>query len=302
MSPFYSRIILSVTLLVGGVTWWMSAQNLDHQKMLAYTPNVASLKGSPYGKILAFAAQGPIDFYWHQGQSHDDIEIFNAETNGEFQCAAGCAAGCEVHIHDHDHHSEQHGDTILTTEAPWHVSAKEEIKKLVAYTRRRTNEVPISPKHDKYLQSEIEDKLKFAYQLDPTNTTNYSNYYYFLSVSNLGRSEADLEKCIALAQETLSICKQDQFDPSSWVTAVVASHDIAEYSIANSDQYSQKEIDAYLEEFDFCLSEYRKVLLSSLDSKRFISNIRINEMEEHIRFTLKLKESLDVTYKRLFDH
>ncbi|MGJ8676816.1 MAG: hypothetical protein ACSHX0_04820 [Akkermansiaceae bacterium] len=292
MKNYYTCIILAVCFLLGGGLWLANAQSFNKKNQLSYIPNVASVKGSPYGKILAFAMQGPIDFYWHQGQTHGDAEVFNAE--GEFECSVGCA---DCGAHGEGSSLAVSGFPVVST--PWYVNAKEKVRKLSAFTRRRTNNKPLASEHRIYLQSTIEDKLKFAYELDPTNYVNYGNYHIFLSSDNLGGSTADTKRAFDLSLKTLSLCKQESYDPSSWLTASLAAYDVANYIAGNYSDHSELEANQAMLDLDFCIIEYQRLAEELIFSDRYLSDVRIDELEYHMINVVSLRNALQVYMKRV---
>lgn len=45
-------------------------------------PNILSLNGSPFGKTIAMAMQGPVDVYWHEGEAHDHVHAPGESCSG----------------------------------------------------------------------------------------------------------------------------------------------------------------------------------------------------------------------------
>jgi len=88
------RITTCGSLLLGVGLWAGFSIRFNDKGSLAYDSNPASVKGSPYGKVLALAMQGPIDFYWHQGETHSHSEILNDDHS--------------EHSHSHSGHSHDH--------------------------------------------------------------------------------------------------------------------------------------------------------------------------------------------------
>ena len=81
-------------MLLGVALWCGFATRFNAEKKLSYEPNPGSVKGSPYGKVLALAMQGPIDFYWHQGQTHEHVVTLNKLGDHDENCT-----GCGHHDH-----------------------------------------------------------------------------------------------------------------------------------------------------------------------------------------------------------
>lgn len=331
MNPLLSKLTVSCTLLLGIGLWSGMAQKFDAQSKLSYEPNVGCIKGSPYGKIAALAMQGPIDFYWHKGKTHED-EIILAADNGHdhgegHKHGAHCADGCEDHADhhqdqvshqeqvsqqaEHDHGAHQHGEDcgcsahdeadqlVAGQNEPFHIRAKMQIKKMAAAAHRKTDGKPLSPAHQQYLQGVTEDKLRLAYELDPANYTNYGNYHLFIATTSFGRSDADASAAVELAQRTLEFCKKDKNDPASWVTAAGAAYNIIYHIGTYYEEYSIAEAKGSLAEFDHCMSEYVRLRDLSLEDGRILSRERLDEMEARIKYLNKLRRAQGEYMKRV---
>lgn len=324
-SPVSSKVAIPFVLLTGVALWAGYAKRFDAEGKLAYEPNVACLKGSPYGKILALAMQGEIDFYWHRGSTHEHAEVLNEEHHHH---GDGHHHHGDGHHHHHGHggHSHQHdfqvGDVDVaehgdccdcgsnenasknvsaaeTQQKSLRQRAKEAIKMMAATAHRRTDNKPLTPAHAKYLQESIEDKLRLAYELDPSNYTNYGNYHLFIASTTFGKNVADDDEAVAIARKTLDFCKKDDIDPASWVTAASAAYNIIYHIGRYHDQFTVTEAKASLAEFDFCVQKYNELLDRAIAEGRIVSEERYREMLERIRYLGKLREAQGAYMKRM---
>lgn len=285
MKPIVYKVIVTSGLIAGFSLWFLSAKNLNNRGEFDYTPNVATLKGSPYGKIVALAVQGPIDLYWHEGQTHADAHVHSPGEDME-----------------HDHSDDDDESKVASEEnLVWHVRGKNFIGKMGAFSRRKTNGRRLSKAHIHYLQTVTENKLKFAYELDSTNYVNYGNYHYFLSMSDVGNASGDIDRAFALAGDTLELCQNDSYDPSSWVTATMASYDRLFYMSIRIDDYSVSDLEAALIVFDDSMSGYKRLMSDLQMSQRFISVAREKELALQMRLYSKLRESYGIYVARLSD-
>jgi len=281
-------------LFLGCGIWVGGALTLKKKGRLSYDVNIATLKGSPYGKVLALAMQGPIGLYFHKGESH--------ETSRALGKPHVHADGSICH-EDHDHHEEadhptEHDESLKGKESPLHLRAKDQIKKMTAYAHRKTDGRPLTAAHEKFLQSENEDMLKLAYELDPSNYTNYNNYHLFLSVNDFGKHNMNQEAALALAQHTLDYCKRDDVDPASWLTAASAAYNVITYIGWHLEKFTKEQILESLSEFDQCMEQYDKLLEESQKKGFQIPNARLEEMKERARFLKKLRKAQGVYLKR----
>ena len=283
MNSNLSKPTICAALLTGTVLWIGMALKFEAEEKLSYEPNVACLKGSPYGKIMALALQGPIDLWWHKGTTHKHVAINHDHDEG-------CSDAC------HGHHGPEttHDEETQTLHA-W----KEGLKRMEANTYRKTSGRNLSKAHAQFIQDETEDKLRLAYELDPTNFTNYGNYHFFLAMNELGRADADHDAALSLALKTLDVCKEDEVDPASWLTAASAAFNIAEHIAKNNSHYTIVEAKGSLAEFDFCIQRHEFLLKQAWHEGRVISSKRIEEMNARKVHLMKLRKALGVTMKRL---
>ncbi len=282
-----------IACVLGGVLWGGIGNVLNREGRFSFNPNIASLKGSPYGKVLALAMQGPIGLYFHKGESHETLEALgkpHVHEDGHV-----CFENHEEHQHAEKHESEKH----VESEEPLHIRAKEQIKKMQAYAHRKTDGEALTPAHEHYLQSEIEDKLKLAYEMDPSNYTNYGNYHLFLVTSNYGKSDYDDDAGLALAKKTLEYCKSDKVDPQSWVTALSAAYNVSFYIGRYHEKFTFKQAEDSLREFDQCKQIYDELLEASQRNGLHIPKARFLEMKERVRYVVKLREAQGIYFNRI---
>lgn len=303
------RLITGSSLLIGMGLWVGLSVHFDSEDKLSYEPNPVTVKGSPYGKVLALAMQGPIDIYWHSGQSHEHAEALNVEHEHQDGTSHSHADHAHDHGHDHPHEPALEVASESTTDEsrelaekkhkPLHTRAKEKLKLMEATGHRKTDGSPISPAHRKYLQSVTEDKLVLAYELDPTNYTNYGNLHLFVATTTFGKSPADDNKAVALAEKTLVACKSDTTDPASWVTAMSAAYNIIYHIGQYHEAFTVVEAKASLKEFDDSFAKYEELLDDAVANGRIVSVARLEELNERVRYMKKLRYAQGVYMKRM---
>ena len=302
------RIIASGSMLLGIGLWVGFSLHLDNGKKLDCELNPASVKGSPYGKVFALAMQGPIDLYWHFGETHESAELLNAEhthpdgtshshedglDHGYGEGASTVERSVILTPDESNKAVEDGGVKVFTKQV------KDEFKLMGATAKRKTDGTPLSSVHRRYIQSVIEDKVRLAYELDPTNYTNYGNLHLFLSVNDLGGSAADAKQAQNLAVKTLAICKKDEVDPSSWVTAASAAYNIIYHIGLYHNEYTVEEAKSSLKDFDDCIARYEVLLESAIQEGRIVSETRFLELEERVRFLRKIRKAQGVYMKRM---
>jgi hypothetical protein len=292
------KLIMCLACLLGVALWIGMAQKFDSEDRLSYNPNVACVKGSPYGKVFALAMQGPIDFYNHDhGHEHDQVHQFDHVY--DYDDGHGNDERCFESIAERDVVAPSN---VVEVNIPVVEKAQLVIKQMEANTHRKTNDEPLSIVHRQHLQGEIEDKLRFAYELDPTNYTNYGNYHLFLYTSSFGRATADEEAALSLARHTYSLCMLDTMDPASSVTAASAAYNIISHIGRHHSNYSISEAKQSLENFDHCIDQYFNILSAALLEGRVIPQSRLAEMKERVSYLSKLRKAQGVYMKRIMSN
>ena len=292
------------TLAVGAGLWGGMAKKFNAENALSYEPNIACVKGSPYGKVLALAVQGPIDFYWHAGQTHTDAETLK---EGKTACADGCT--------DHNHSlpaQEEHGEDCgcgahdepntairKIDSKPFQQRAKDQIRKMAASAHRKTDGAALSQAHQDYLQGVTEDKLRLAYELDPSNYTNYGNYHLFIATTTFGKDEADDDRAVELAKKTIAFCKNDTVDPASWLTAASAAYNVIFHIGRYHQDFTIDEAKESLADFDSYIINFERLSQESLAEGRVLSEARLKEMQVRARYLGKLRKAQGVYMKKV---
>ena len=291
MNSYPAKLTMCCALVTGAALWGGMAVKFASEDKLSYEPNVACLKGSPYGKIFALAMQGPIGFYWHEGKTHEHASTLA----DDHEHHAGCADGC----HGHQAEAAATGAELREGNISFRVRTQEKIKQMEASVHRKTNGEPLTVAHKQFIQGEIEDKLRLAYELDPTNYTNYGNYHLFLYTTSYGKAEADEDAALDIAHQTLETCKQDELDPASWVTAANAAYNIIDHIGRHHKDYSVAQAKASLAEFDSCIGRHEELLAQALRDGRAIPAPRLTEMEERVAYMKKLRKAQGGYMKRV---
>jgi len=294
MNPFVKKTITAFILLVGLGLWGVFALQLQEDDQLDFEPNIACINGSPYGKILVLVMQGSISTYFHEGQRHEDAEFLKADDGG---------SGHEEHEHGEDcgcdAHANAEKEKAVPAVPPAHVRAKRYIRTLDAYTHRKTDGYVLTPAHRKYLQVITEDKLRFAYELDPSNRTNYEGLYLYLATNSLGRSEANSEAALALARRTLAYSKREDVDPNSLLTAASAAYDIGFYISQHPDQFTMEEAMASLAEYRACLEKYEMLLDQSSEKGFVVTTESLFQMNEQAKLLIVRLHAQEKYLKRI---
>lgn len=301
-----THITTAAIALAGAGMWYAAGSSLENGGHFESQPNPLGIKRSPYGQVLAMAIQTPIDGDWHGGlEIHDHAHGEGCESCDHH--AEPVVADAHDHDgdcdHDHDHGvcEHDHGDS----EACGHgcedhdaASGESLLDHLTLAVSQRTNPNPPTAGHQFYLRREIEKKLRFAYELDPSHFANYNSYHLFLTQRQLGTRhvsvESTREAAFDLADHTIRYCLRESSDPRPALTAASAAYNVLEQMLlADEDVYSLEEMAEQLGVVDFCIKRHIELLEASVRSGQLelLSPQRQAELLDRSTFTRKLRES-----------
>jgi hypothetical protein len=329
-----SSITSSALAIAGFGLWSYAGSQLKNNGNFEYDPNPLGLKRSPYGQVIAMAIQAPIDADWHggleihdmppaPGESHDEDHACEDEhCDHDHSVAQDEHGSCGDPDCDHDHGHVGHDHALAENkEHAGHEGCSDPhctsdhgasdpaprslISRLSKAVTQRTNHHPPSPAHKFYLRQEIEKKLRFAYNLDPSHYANYNAYNLFITESTLGTSKATQgvlnAHAIRLAEGTMRYCLSETTDPRPALTAASAAYNIFERRMLSEDKPSTNELREQLAMIDFCLNRHFQLLQESFGNGLWasLSPLRQKEVTDRSAFTLKLRDSAEKTIMRL---
>lgn len=299
-----STITTSALALTGlGLAWYAGGQ-LQGKGSFDYHPNPLGLKASPYGQVIAMAIQAPIDADWHGALEIHDMPSGAEEPHDNSVCED---ESCD---HDHGHELAKHDEGCSDSDCTHDHGATSQptgslIDRLSKAVTQRNNPNPPTAGHKFYIRRQIEKKLQFAYELDPSHYANYAAYNLFLTQSSLGTAEDSQEevtrKVTLLAEGTIRYCLHETSDPRPALTAASAAYNILERQFINPETHSNSEMRELLGVMDFCLKRYFELLQESIDNNNWslLSEMRQNEVLSRSKFALKLREATEQTIVRL---
>ncbi|MGD9420825.1 MAG: hypothetical protein Q7R22_017950 [Verrucomicrobiota bacterium JB025] len=290
MSRLPSIAITSGLIGCGVLAWALAGRPLTANKNLAVPLNPMGINGSPYGQVFAMALQGPISNEFHLGVVG----------------TSGCNCGDPSHDHG-DHSCPVHDATTESTTADNSPTGR--MKHLIATmakaNKERTNPKPPSKAQKLYLSRQAEEKLRFAYRLDPSHYANYAALHLFL-VENLGKhSDIATRYAAKLGDETIQYCLKQKSDPRPSLTAAAACTHMLQ--IMFEDQKSaEPRFDAaimrqYLDLLDYCIAHY-VTIAKQWDQNgnwELLSPMRIQECDDRLTFITRIREACEKTIIRI---
>jgi hypothetical protein len=276
------NLAINISLAVTGVALWSyGATRLSADGDFDYRPNPLGLKMSPYGQVIALAVQGGIDSDWHGADARD--------SDGK-----ACSTCGHHHTHDAGGHScgspekeEGTGKSLLT--------------RLEGAVSERTNPRPATRGHKFYLRRQVEDRLRFAYELDPSNYANYNSYHLFLTEPAVGTRRVLTSRVMELARLTISYSLREESDPRPALTAASAAGNILELMFLHRDHHTVDQMREQLQILDYALTRHRQLAEAWIESGDFqrLSVARQDEMLERLYFVNKVREASAATIQRL---
>jgi hypothetical protein len=270
---------ISIGLIGGGII----AGSFAVRPLIAHSEwdaplNPLGINGSPYGEILAMAMQGQID--------------------NHFKGAMGGGA------RPHEASKETAPRHPVTSQS---LGGRFEnlLASLDHVTEIRTNTKSISETHKRYLRRQVENKLRFAYQLDPAHYANYNSLHFFLTEPELGTHPELTPSAAKLAENTIQYCLKQDNDPRPALTAAAATSNILELMfndhLNSQPKFSTVQMHQYLNLLDHCIARYVQISRAWDQTKNWdlLSPQRITECDERFNFIRHFRGSAEGTIRRI---
>jgi hypothetical protein len=274
-------IAISACLVGSGVcAWAIAGRPLVANPDLNPPLNPLGINGSPYGEVFAMAMQGPIDTNFHG------------------------ALGGGGHQHTDDGECASCQDAEKSAASP-NQGFQNLLTSLEKASEIRTNPKSSSEAHKRYLRRQVEDKLRFAYQLDPAHYANYNSLHFFLTEPALGTRPELTPSAAKLAEDTIQYCLKQDNDPRPALTAAAATSNILELMFNDQQKpeprFQTSQMRQYLNLLDHCIERYARIAKQWDASNNWdlLSPQRIAECDDRFTFICKFRESAAGTIDRL---
>jgi len=295
--------VTAALIVVGlGVSVW-SGLRLSQKEELAVPLNPCGVNRSPYGEVFAMALQGPINKNFHVGMfgaTPEEMAILNKEHQHEAPPKPG-----SLLIVKPDPEEEARKQAIAAKHRGILDRMQVFIDEMNEGHVRRTNPLPASDLLKFYLRRQAEDKLRFAYRLDPSHYANYAALHFFLIEGITTRPEL-AAGAAQLARETIDYCLSIDYDPRPALTAAAACTHILHIMFTaerlnEEKQYSPDEMQAVLDELDVCIEAYHRIAADWDKNGNWqrISTQRFQECNERIHFVTNIRNAAEKTIERI---
>jgi hypothetical protein len=181
-----------------------------------------------------------------------------------------------------------------------------EIERMDEARHIRTNPKPASESMKFHSRRETEDKLRFAYELDPSHYGNYNSLHFFLSEPQMGTRPQLTRTTASLAEDTINYCLKQENDPRPALTAAAACTNIlflyfADYNDNKSSSVTGAQMRIVLNLLDYSLARYEMIAKKWDESKNWelLSPMRIAECEARLSFIRKIRAAAVETVVRI---
>jgi hypothetical protein len=268
--------IISIAFIGCGVAGFVIASRPLLASKDADVPlNVMGINRSPYGEVFAMAMQGPIDTYFHAAESEGH------KCEDKASCKHGSIPSQQVSytgVNDRLRHFIEGMGNGLT---------------------ERTNSIGASAAHRFYLRRGIEDKLRFAYNLDPGHYGNYNAYHFFLTEPQMGTRPELTPNAAKLANDTISYCLQQRNDPRQALTAAAAAGNVIQLMFNDrsvnpeTPRFTTTQMRNVLQVMDQSIGLYSHLANEWVETGLLanLSEPRLIEIRDRSDFVLKIRDS-----------
>ncbi len=291
MSRLSSNLLSAALIGAGALAWTMNSRPLAGEPSMLIPSNPLGIKMSPYGEVFAMAMQGPIDLYWHAG----------ADCGHDHEHGEHC---------DHDHDEGQGlGDGAAGDEtsklqeqaAKKSSSYRDFLNELNEVAGTKTNPKAATKAHLFDMRRQIEDKLRFAYELDPSHYGNYNSYHFFLTEPQLGTRPELTPGAAKLADSTIDYCLRRNDDPRPALTAAAAAENELELMFGEPAKFTKEQMRNRLAIVDFSLARHQEISKQWLENGNWelISPMRQEEIVNRFKFLSRVRDAAEGTILRL---
>ncbi len=295
MIPALPQWICATLMGGGAIGVMLSARLVAEQEALDHPVNPLGINRSPYGEILAMAMQEPIDTFWHQGAVANHAPD---AAKRESPCSVcGMDQGCGHHVS-----GERRADPA--TPQPWNERLRVFLEELDGASVMRTNTHRASKALDFHIRRQVENKLRFAYQLDPAHYGNYNSLHFFLTEPQVGTRPVLTPKVAQLAHDTIDYGLAEKHDPRPSLTAAAAATNVIHLMFADQHNpepvFTPGRMRESLSLLDQCIARHLSIREAWIarGHDALLSPLRTVEMEERFTFVKRIRAAAEIAIIR----
>jgi len=269
--------LIPVAMIGGGLmTMVLAGRSLDGHEAMDFPVNPLGVKRSPYGEVFAMAMQGPIGSHFNQSSLW--VPTYYS--------------------------SDGKNNPARRSNLPWNKRMRHFLDHLDRASTARTNPYRASRALDLHIRGRVEDKLRFAYDLDPAHYGNYTSYLFFLTEAQFGTRRVLTPEAIRLSRETIEYGLAERYDPRPSLTAAAAATNVIHLMFADrrneTPQFTTGQMREFLELLDLCIARHAELLERWREAEldQLISPMRLMEMEERFEFVQRIRDAAEPAIER----
>ena len=282
------RVLSTGLIGTGALAWVFAGRPLIANPDLDVPLNPLGFNCSPYGEVIAMAMQGPIDILFDAGMADGGLTL-----QEEREIAPDVKADV----------TPKTSPKMAALSFNGYMEAL--LNSLNKASEAGNNPKAASPALKRYLRRQAEDKLRFAYQLDPSHYGNYNALHFFLTEPAVGTRPELTPSVSKLAEGTIKYCLRQDQDPRPALTAAAAATNNLQLMFCGlhntTPKYTPAQMRQCLLVLDHCLARYTRLSLEWDATKQWerLSTQRIAECQERFKFIGKIREASEKTIIRL---
>jgi hypothetical protein len=297
MSRIYNHAVTLCLIGTGALAWTFAGRPLVTNQDLAVPLNPMGINGSPYGEVFAMALQGPIETFFH-GSMGTGVKY---DIAGQKPKLTGLNLLTRPELKQQQAKME-----TAKLKLPLGQRFENYLASLNELSSVSTNPRGASQAHKTYLRKQAEEKLRFAYRLDPSHYGNYNSLNFFLTEPGIGATRTLTPEAIKLSDETIQYCLAKEHDPRPALTAASAATNMmhlmfADLHSSDTSKYSTEQMRKYLGLLDLSIARYQALSDEWKKTRNWdlISPQRIVECEDRFSFICKIRDAAEKTILRL---
>lgn len=301
MPPSLSRTLTLATMIVAGMAGsaWVGTM-LGDRGELQHPINPFGVNRSPYGEVFAMAMQGPINTDFHVG-------MYGATPEEMVQLQR-----------ENEKRRPKPGSLLIVVPDPEELESTEppplppgvipKMQHLIDQMRsghaRRTNKLPASEALKFHIRRSAEDKLRLAYNLDPSHYANYNSLHFFLTegIGTRPELQASVDE---LARQTIDYCLSREDDPRPALTAAAACTNLLQLMFQQHLHGHRKrtleEMRTVLSQLDEAIATFHRIAAEWDRAAKWqrLSPQRIDECQTRIGFIINIRDASEKTIERI---
>ncbi len=277
-----------LTLATAGGFWWAGhALSRSQQNLHASAnPPAFAVPGSAYGSLAARLIRDSLYSYWHGGESASPAAAAQSSKDSPSSPPPGRFArrGMPAPV----------PQTQVPADVSWLQAIVDRLARLEKDRTRRSNTLPLSSAHQRFLNAAADVRLRFAYQLDPGDAALYEILHFHIA-SRTQSPDAARTAINALGQSAMAYGVREGGSLSDALTGAGAAINLLNDQLHPGNPHrNDQAIASQWRALDQCLKRFRD-LRSQAQQEGWLEGIpavRRQELEEHAKLLTRISEMI----------